>query len=71
MAEKRVYMVHKGTKAVITSNRKQALDSARQQHATVSSIPWSLWRDAGYSMDLPTFMAYSDVVESFTGSKLK
>ncbi len=68
MSEKLVYMVHKGTKGVITYNRKQALDFAKKNYASVRSIPWGLWRDVGYSMDMPTFIAQSDVVASFSAN---
>ncbi len=64
MAEKRVYMVHKGKKAVITYNQRKALAFAKREHASVRSMSWGLYQDSS-SWDMPTFYALSDPVASF------
>ena len=60
---KNVYMVHKGKKAVLTYSKKRAFAIAKIHNADgIRQLPYWLYKECHFCMDLPTFYIYSDAL---------
>jgi predicted RNA-binding protein with EMAP domain len=59
---KTVYMVHKGTKATLTYNKRQAVKLAKENEAKIRSLSYGYFKDCHFTMDYPTFYAVSETV---------
>ena len=57
----KAYMVHKGKRALITFNKREATNIAKEYDAKVREMPYSLYKDAG-TWDYPTFFIQSEEV---------
>ena len=59
---KKVYMVHKGKKAMFTYSKKEALQLAKKHDAQIRFMSYGLYKD-GRFWDYPTFHIQSEPLE--------
>lgn len=59
---KTVYMVHKGSKAILTYNKRKAAKLARENAAKIRALSYGYFKDCHFSMDYPTFYAVSEPI---------
>lgn len=52
---KMVYMVCKDKRAVISYNKKESLDLAKQESGEVYQLSYGYYKDCNFIMDMPTF----------------
>jgi hypothetical protein len=57
-----VYMVHKGTKAILTYNKHEARQIAKQFNAQIRALSYQYYKNCNFCMDYPTFYAISEPI---------
>jgi hypothetical protein len=56
--ERRIYMVHKGNRAKLVTNKQDAINLAKREDASIRYMPYGLYKDSR-SWDYPTFHVLS------------